>query len=335
MSRTRTWKCSRGAAGPSPTLAAVTVVGGGQRVQWRDLPVRLRAAVESVLGAPVTEAVSQPGGFSPGSADRVRTADGRRAFVKAVSSAQNPDSPGLHRLEARIAAALPPQVPTPRMLASHDDGDWIALIFEDVDGRHPATPWLPDELERCLGALDAMAAVEKPTSLEWLGTYAESSAIDFRGWERLAADPGPDLHPWAVAHLPALVELASSAVTATKGEALVHDDVRADNLLLTDSRVLIVDWPHAARGAPWIDTVQLLVNAQLHGGHDPERLLARRRVGAEADPAAVTAYLAALAGYFFDGARRPAPKGLPSLRGFQRLQGVACVDWLRQRTGWR
>ncbi len=335
MSGARTQKSGRGAASQSITLAAVTVVGGGQRVQWRDLPAQLQAAVEQVLGAPVTDAVSQPGGFSPGSADRVRTADGRRAFVKAVSSAQNPDSPGMHRREARIAAALPRRVPAPGLLGSYDDGDWIALIFQDVDGRHPATPWLLSELERCVEALDAMVATAMPASLDFLKTYAEASAIDFRGWERLSAEPGQDLDPWAVAHLPTLAELAASAPAATHGEALVHDDVRADNLLLTDGRVLIVDWPHATRGAPWIDTVQLLVNAHLLGGHNPERMLARSRVGAEADPASVTAYLAALAGYFFDGARRPAPKGLPSLREFQRVQGIACVDWLRQRTGWR
>ncbi len=304
-------------------------------MRWRDLPGHLKAAVENVLGAQIIEAVSQPGGFSPGSADRVRTAEGRRAFVKAVSPAQNPDSPGMHRREARIAAALPRDAPTPSLLGSYDNGDWIALIFEDVDGRHPATPWRHDELDSCLDALSAMAAAGVPASLDWLETYAEASAIDFHDWERLTSEPSPDLDPWAVSHLSALAELAGSAPAATHGDALVHDDVRADNLLLADQSVLIVDWPHATRGAPWIDTVQLLVNARLYGGHDPERLLAGSPVSAEADPAAITAYLVALAGYFFDRARLPAPKGLPTLREFQRVQGIACLDWLRQRTGWR
>ena len=80
----------------------------GQRIGWADLPEHVRVAVQDILGGPVVTATSQPGGFSPGTADRVVTASGRRAFVKAVSPAQNPESPGMHRQEARITAALPP-----------------------------------------------------------------------------------------------------------------------------------------------------------------------------------------------------------------------------------
>lgn len=103
------------------------------RIRWSDLPDAVRAAAEDILGDRVVEAVSQPGGFSPGTADRVRTAGGRRAFVKAVSPAQNDRSPGLHRTEALIAAALPPAAPAPRLLGSYDDGDWVALVFTDVE----------------------------------------------------------------------------------------------------------------------------------------------------------------------------------------------------------
>ena len=55
------------------------------RISWTDLPGHVQAGVEEILGAPVVEATGQQGGFSPGTADRVRTATGRRAFVKAVS----------------------------------------------------------------------------------------------------------------------------------------------------------------------------------------------------------------------------------------------------------
>jgi hypothetical protein len=61
---------------------------------------------------------------------------GRRAFVKAVGSEPNPDSPGIHRAEARAMAVLPRSAPTPRMLWSLDQDGWVALAFEDVDGVH-------------------------------------------------------------------------------------------------------------------------------------------------------------------------------------------------------
>lgn len=79
------------------------------RIGWARLPLHVRAGVEGILGGSVVSAVSQPGGFSPGSADRVVLASGRRAFVKAVSADVNATSAALHRREARISAAMDPQ----------------------------------------------------------------------------------------------------------------------------------------------------------------------------------------------------------------------------------
>jgi hypothetical protein len=92
----------------------------GRRLAWDDVPGWLRGEMEERLGGPVVEAVTQPSGFSPGLAVRVRLGDGRRAFVKAVGPEPNPDSPGIHRAEARTMAVLPRSAPAPRMLWSLD-----------------------------------------------------------------------------------------------------------------------------------------------------------------------------------------------------------------------
>jgi hypothetical protein len=60
------------------------VPAGGVRLPWADVPAWLRRKAERQLGGRVLEAVTQPGGFSPGAAARLRLADGRRVFVKAV-----------------------------------------------------------------------------------------------------------------------------------------------------------------------------------------------------------------------------------------------------------
>ncbi|HEV2825607.1 MAG TPA: aminoglycoside phosphotransferase family protein, partial [Actinomycetota bacterium] len=114
--------------------------------------------MEDRLGGRVVEAATQPGGFSPGVAARLRLADGRRAFVKAVGPEPNPDSPAVHRGEARIMAALPSAAPAPRMLWTLDRHGWVALAFEDVDGAQPALPWRPGELGRVLAMIARMAA---------------------------------------------------------------------------------------------------------------------------------------------------------------------------------
>lgn len=38
---------------------------------------------------------------------------------------------------------------------------------------------------------------------------------------------------------------------AGRGPTLLHSDLRADNLLLTPTRVVAVDWPWASVGAAW------------------------------------------------------------------------------------
>jgi phosphotransferase family enzyme len=299
------------------------------RITWKDLPAHVREAVEEIIGGTVVKAVSQPGGFSPGTADRVVTASGARAFVKAVSPAQNDRTPVLHRREAVVTAALPPEARAPRLLGSFDDGEWIALVLEDVEGRHPATPWTGPEVELVLAALADLAETATPCPVPELSTATEALAHDFAGWHRIAADPPPDLDPWVASHLDALCASADRGLAALGGETLAHLDVRADNFLLgVDGEVTIVDWPWACRGAWWLDSVLLLLNVRLHGGHDTSALLDRHLARAERGD--LVGVLAGLAGFFTDGARQPAPEGLPTLREFQREQAVSTVAWVRE-----
>ncbi|MEO3775495.1 phosphotransferase [Micromonospora sp. B11E3] len=304
------------------------------RIGWTDLPEHVRAGVERIIGDRVVAAQSQSGGWSPGSADRVRTAGGRRAFVKAVSPAQNDRSPGMHRAEARNAAALPASAPAPRLWGCHDDGEWVALVFDDVAGRHPATPWNGPELDAVLTALEAMATALTPAPVAHAPTAAERLGYDFAGWHRIAADPPERLDPWAGAHLDELRAGADRGIAALSGDTLCHCDLRADNLLIgADGGVSVVDWPWACRGPAWLDTVLLLVNVRLHGGHDTEALLRTRPMTADADPADVTGVLVGLAGFFVDAARYPAPAGIPGLRAFQQAQADALLPWLAARLG--
>ncbi|SEQ06281.1 Phosphotransferase enzyme family protein [Microlunatus flavus] len=305
----------------------------GVRVAWSDLPASVRAGVEAVLGSPVVEAVTQPGGFSPGSADRVRTADGGRAFVKAVSATANPRSPGLHRQEAAVTVALPRTAPVPTLLGVHDDGTWVALVLADVDGRHPALPWRTDELEAVRRAYEEVATVPLTGALAALPGTGEQLAEDFAGWRRLLAEPDADLDPWAAAHLHRLAATAARAAGVVVGDQLVHGDARADNLLVRpDGTVAVVDWPWASRGAGWFDLVCVLVNVACYDAEAPvEALVADWLPDVPAED--VDAVLAGLAGYFVDVARRPDPPGLPTVRAFQRAQGGAVLAWLRQRWG--
>lgn len=286
------------------------------------------------------EATTQPGGFSPGVAARLALADGRRVFVKAVSGGINPYSPGMHRREARIAAALPASLPTTRLLDSYDDGDWIALIFEDIDGTTPQMPWQQSELDRVLAAIAELSSMLTPAPIA-VEPVGELLPNVFLGWERIAAgvesgeDNLDDVDPWAQRHLAELVALeALSPDAAGDGTTLLHADLRADNILLTPSRVFFVDWPWASRGASWVDLLFMLPSVAMQGGPRPWQIFDDHPLGRRAPAAAVTSVLAAVAGFMIQGSRLPPPPGLPTVRAFQRDQGVPALEWLKRRTGW-
>ncbi|MGW1226695.1 aminoglycoside phosphotransferase family protein [Streptomyces sp. NPDC001515] len=303
----------------------------GVRHHWGDLPAVVREAVQDILGAPVIEARTQNGGFSPGVAARVRLADGRRAFVKAVSAEANPGSPDLHRAEARHTAALPPHAPVPALLGSYDDGTRVALVLEDIDGHQPRVPWDRGELDRVLDAVARLSALLTPAPFD-APEIAVREASLFTGWRSLhaAGDTGR-LDPWAARHLGALAEREAGWAAPATGDTLVHADLRADNILLTEDRVVFVDWPHARRAAPWFDLLAMLPSVAAQGGPDPEAVFTAHPLGRDADPAGVTTVLTALAGYFVAHSLRPDPPGLPTVRAFQAAQGAAALDWLRRR----
>lgn len=330
----------------------------GVRVEWNSVPAPVRAGIEQICGSPVVSVRSQPGGFSPGVAARLQCADGSRWFVKAVSSAANPDSPAMHRREAQVLGSLDAKIasgalPAPRLRGTLDSGPWTALVMEDVEGRHPGLPWESADLAAVMSAVDQLADTLTPSPIETHGV-AEYFAADFTGWRTLAAagDPGP-IDAWSRTRLRELADLEQQWPRHLAGDTLLHADIRADNLLLTSGRgdrdgpaddgergdrgecgdrgddVVFVDWPHACVGAAFADVVFMAPCVTMQGGPPPGELLSMTRAGRDADEAAVTAAVCAIAGYFTERSLRPAPPGLPTVRAFQAAQGEIARRWLR------
>jgi hypothetical protein len=304
---------------------------GGNRLVWSELPDTVRKTVEVAMGSTVVDAVSQPGGFSPGVAARLRLADGRRLFAKAILASQNADAVAFDRREAGIASRLPATVAASRLLWSGGDDDWAALVFEEIDGHNPRLPWGSEDWARVHEALVRLARdlTPSPVDLPQLGADPDL----FSGWRSLAADPAPAarLDPWARDNLDRLAALEADWPEAAAGDTLVHGDLRADNILLASERVLFVDWPHAAVGAPWIDLLGMLPSVAMQGGPDPADVWRTSPLARGVDPDAVDAVLAAIAGCFLHGSLLPDPPGLPTLRRSQRLQGEPALAWLRSR----
>ncbi|MDT7572389.1 MAG: hypothetical protein QOE05_2563 [Actinomycetota bacterium] len=302
------------------------------RPPYDALPVGVRAWADGVLESPVCSWSSESGGFSPGVAARVSCADGTRAFLKAVSADVNPVSPEMHRTEAKVTAALPIELGSPRLIASYDDGTWVALLLEQVDGRRPHTPWRPAELAAALRALDRLSEVP---ALPGLPTAEGVLGEEFTGWRQMLAAPPDDLVPWQVAHLDELAALEAGWVEAGAGDRLLHLDARGDNMLVRpDGEIVLVDWPWAAAGDPVLDLIGFLPSAMLDGIDDPEAVLQASAAGRAASPEAVTSLLAAFLGMMEWARRCPPPPGIETVRAFQAAQARVAGDWLLRRTGW-
>lgn len=304
----------------------------GVRLPWSSIPPGVLHQIEVQLGAAVISTETQPGGFSPAVAARVAAGNGRRAFIKAIPPDINPDAPDIYRREAQIASALPPAVPAPRFLWYLDEGEdgWVVLTFEDVGGRNPETPWREEDLARVMEMLNRFWTETPPLAIDLQS--AADHLDEFRGWRALAEQQPAGLDQWSRRHRQRLADLESQVRAAAAGARLLHFDIRADNLLLTDDQVYLVDWPHASIGDPAVDLAGFAPSVVMQGGPEPEELLCRS--GITTDPEAINAIVAAIAGYFTQRALLPSPPGLPTLRAFQDAQGVVARRWLAQRTGW-
>lgn len=304
-----------------------------RRLEWPHLPPHVRALVEERCGSPVESAVSQGAGFTPGFASVLTCADGSRHFVKAASQKAQRMFAEAYREEARKLGALPADAPAPRLLWTHDADDWLVLGIEHVESRQPGRPWSTGDLERCVAMTGAMAQALTPVPP---GLELPDFADEFEGWPaywRAVAEGSHDL-PGLAAHLDEAAALAARFAEVTAGSTVVHTDVRDDNLMLADDgRVLLCDWNWPVVGAPWLDTVFLMIGPR-GDGLDVESVLAGAPVLRGVPPESVDIVIALVTAYFLMSADQPVPPTSPYIREVQRWQGEVCWAWLCERRGW-
>jgi Ser/Thr protein kinase RdoA (MazF antagonist) len=306
----------------------------GVHLPWARVPRVVQDWAADLVGEPPDAVRDLAGGFSPGAAS-ILSWRSRAVFVKAVGPELNPESPSFHRREAVVTAALPSSRVFPHLIDTYDDGDWVALAFDAVEGRQPRCPWDPAEFDTVAGALAAMHEALTPSPAPELESLAVRAQTLFGGWASMVGSgPPAGLDAWACRHLDRLAQLESDWARACDGSTLVHGDVRADNVLMVGEAVVFVDWPHGAVGNPAFDVVSWAPSVSLEGGPVPEELLARYERDRALDDDAVTILLAAITGFFVSRSFQPSPPGLPTLRRFQSDQGAVALEWIRRRTGW-
>jgi hypothetical protein len=296
----------------------------------------VRAAIEDLAGSPVTQAVSQGGGFTSGFASRLLLAGGSRLFVKAAERTLTPVAHPSYVQEAAVVAALPVEVPAPRPLWSVHVGEWFVLALEDVEARVPMRPWDPAELDRVLDAMTRTARALTPVPAS-LGEIDDVSAYseDFRFWrKRAASDEGAidvEVPALWLAHEDLLVGLESEWLAHASGVTAAHFDVRDDNVLIAeDGRVLLCDWNWLTRAASWADLTSVLVSAW-GDGLDATAIWRRQPLADGVSDRALDSVLAAIGGFYAERCAEPEWPASPFLRAHQRWYRDATLGWLAER----
>ncbi len=235
----------------------------------------LRARVERVLGRPSTEWVEPDTGLTAAARYSVMLEDGSSVFVKAATD----DQTERWLRNEHLALHHAPERFTPRVVAWLDEpGDHPVLVVEDLRSAHwPAghegVNWREGDIERVLAAVTDLSGVPAPAAFE-------PSARRRAYWPTFLGE-GPDRAAFLGFGLCTADWLADAASVLTEaegnlddsGDALVHGDLRSDNICVTDDRVVFVDWSHASRGSAEHDLALLLPTLHLEGGPMPYDVL--------------------------------------------------------------
>ena len=301
----------------------------GVRVGYADVPATVREWVEASLGSSVVTTDEQAGGMSPGCATRLATAGGRTAFVKAVGTPLQPDTPMLFRHEIEVLRSLPPAPYRPALLGSYDDGDWVALLLDDVDGRPPdlADPGGADaSAVRSLVERQSRELTPAPAGVATTRRLPDVAERWRERWAELAGAPDHVLPPWAAGRVAALYRRVATLPERLTAESLCHWDVREDNLLIrADGSAVIVDWGMSCLGPSWGDAFMLALTWVDTPVFDT--LVAPLPAGDDL----VTDLLLAFAGSQAWRAAQPPLPGLPTFAGYCRAEAARGLAGVHRR----
>lgn len=308
-----------------------------RRRTFSELPAVLQDRLAAHVGGSIASVRTAGGGFTNGFAAVLVGGSGVRVFAKAAPSSDPVIYPAYER-ESRVVPLLPVGVPVPRLhFAEHhmaDGVEWQLLAYEAVDGRMPGQPWTDADLGAVESACTAAATGLKGFPRHLAGDpLSDDMALVPSQFAPVAAG-GPA--PWFLPELDAgqahrFQELLELCPEALAGDAVLHGDLRPDNILISSGHALVCDWNFLGTGAPWTDWVGVLPYAR-GGGLDADAWLGRSALTRDVPAEHIDAWLAALLNYMIHSGRQPEVAASPHLRSHGRYTARLVWEWLASRS---
>jgi thiamine kinase-like enzyme len=274
----------------------------------------LEQRLAALVGAKPLDWTPRAGGYSTAERYTVTLDDGRRVFVKTADAEH---MAAWLRREHEVYASLQGSF-IPELIGFDDDGTRPLLVIEDLSHADWGQRWTPERISLVRAALDELHACPAPPNT---GPFRETYPGWFDRWDAVAADPEPFLslgfrrRAWLDERLPAISEAANAV--PVDGDAIVHLDVRSDNLCTLGDRAVLVDWNWVSLAAPELDLACWACSLALEGGLPPWELLPDS-----------PGFAAFLAGIFAAVVGLPPPETAPMVREFQARQLAVALDWL-------
>src|SRR5512135_712019 len=269
--------------------------------------------IEKLIGAKVEAYQRIEGGYTPAARLRCHT-NATSFFVKAGTT---PLTSLSLRREISVYTRLHGPF-LPKIVAWDEDVHEPVLILEDLSTYYWPPPWDERELNLVLKQIDAMhdtaAAIE---------SFAEVHGDGGGNWQTIASDPEPFLSlglatmAWLDRTLAILIQ--SKNQCRMEGNNLCHWDLRSDNICITSTHAVFVDWNLACLSNPVLDLGFLLPSLAYEGGPTPDRILP--------NAPEVAAWVA---GYFAARAGLPNIPDAPRVRLVQRQQLGIALAWAIQ-----
>jgi hypothetical protein len=244
------------------------------------------------------------------------TPGGRSAFVKIGATALTAD---WTRVEYANYGSIRGWF-LPEVLGFDDDEARPVLALEDLSACQWPPPW---DDRRVAAVLEAFSAISRTPPPDHMQREVPDGGAD---WRTVADDPAPFLGlglcsaTWLETALPRLVDASAGAPVA--GDALVHLDVRSDNVCFRDGKAIVIDWNHARLANPDLDIAFWLPSLASEGGPLPDTILP--------DAPGLAAWVA---GFFCSRAGGDPLPEAPHVRPLQLAQSRTALPWAARALG--